>query len=103
MSTVWKIQIFNATQIFRESNFRDFTAQCGKVSTLKCNHNFYGKSIIFSRQINVFTNEFNKELISRNVFGEIEFLVFPHCDFTKFFLFSGTLRLSPRTTKTNGN
>ena len=42
----------------------------------KCDHNFCEKINIFSREINVFTNEVAKELISRNIFSVRENLSF---------------------------
>ena len=45
-------------------------AQCGKVCTIKRDYNFYGKINIFC-QINVFTKELTKELISRKFLSVI--------------------------------
>ena len=49
---------------------RSFCVNYGNLS-----HNFKQNF----RENNGFTKEVTKELISRNIFGEREFLVFPHC------------------------
>ena len=42
-------------------------------SSLKCDHNYYGKMNIFFRQINGFMNEVTKHLISRDFLCVIAF------------------------------
>ena len=61
--------------------FSIMKAQCGKY--YKTRSRFLGKNQHFFRQINVFTKEVTKELISRIFFQRDRILpTFPHCAFT---------------------
>ena len=63
-----KFQNFSGIQILREINFGEFRSAHSVEKSSKTRSRFLRKNQHFFRQINVFTKEITKEVISRNFF-----------------------------------
>ena len=71
-------------------------ASCIKIRQ-KHNYCFYEKFQQFFRQINVFTKEVTKELISRKFLSVIAFhIIFPHCECFIYLVYCSMRMLLPR-------
>ena len=95
----WKI---NREIKFSSKFCNTFFRECSLEKNYKTRSRFLRKNQHFFRQINVFTKEVTKELISRNNFWwEREFLVFsklwfPHCAILLYYYFFREIRISNR-------